>query len=206
MARCWLFGLLVLLSAGLAGGPGVAAAVAAFCQEPAVADAVVVLGASVGSGGRPSPALRARAERGIELLHAGRAPVLVGTGGVGAFPPAEGAVIAQLAIEQGVPPAAVVIENRARSTEESAIFLRQLADGYGWRRLILVSDAYHLPRAAWLFQERGFEVQTACTDASGYRRETLVYQALREIAGVLAYTVTRWLVIPGSAGLGNAGR
>jgi uncharacterized SAM-binding protein YcdF (DUF218 family) len=183
-----LGGSLALAARGVAGSA---------CVEPEPADAIVVLGASVWSGGAPSPALRERAKRGAQLWLEGKAPHLVGSGAVGAHPPAEGAVIASVAVAAGVPAGRIVIEDRARSTEDSAIFVRQLANNYGWRRLIVVSDPYHLPRAAWLFRERGFDVQTACSDDSVYRRGTLAYQAIREVGGFLFYGATRWLVAPG---------
>ena len=192
-----------LLASGLILGLGVglaatAQAIAATpCSEPEPADAIVVLGASVWAGGAPSPALRERAKRGAQLWRDGKAPYLVGSGAVGAHPPAEGAVIASLAVADGVSKGSVVVENRARSTEESAIFVRQLANNFGWRRLIVVSDPYHLPRAGWLFRERGFEVQTACSDDSVYRRHVIAYQAVREVAGILFYGATRWFVVPG---------
>ncbi|MCS6801174.1 MAG: YdcF family protein [Chloroflexota bacterium] len=186
--------LLLCASLGTAAG----AIAATPCGDPAPADAIVVLGASVWSGGRPSPALRERALRGAALWREGKAPYLVGSGAVGAHPPAEGAVIAQVAIAAGVPIERIFIEDRARSTEESAIFVRQLANNYGWQRLIVVSDPYHLPRAGWLFRDRGFIVETACSDDRVYRRETIAYQAAREVAGILFYASTRWLIAPGS--------
>lgn len=193
--RALLSGALVL---GLGASLGMAAGAIATtpCADPAPADAIVVLGASVWSGGRPSPALRERARRGAALWQEGKAPYLIGSGAVGAHPPAEGAVIAQVALDAGVPIERIVIEDRARSTEESAKFVRQLANNYGWQRLIVVSDPYHLPRASWLFRDRGFEVQTACSDDRVYRRGTIAYQAVREVAGLLFYASTRWLVAP----------
>ncbi|MFN8532334.1 MAG: YdcF family protein [Dehalococcoidia bacterium] len=178
-------------------GFGASAVAAASCSEPEPADAIVVLGASVWAGGRPSPALRERAKRGAQLWLDGKAPILVGTGAIGAHPPAEGAVIGRVVSDLGVPPSRVVIEDRAHSTEDSAVFIRQLAGNHAWRRIILVSDPYHLPRAAWLFRERGFDVQTACSDDSDYRRSTIAYQTVREVGGFLFYGATRWFVAPG---------
>ncbi|GIW06621.1 MAG: hypothetical protein KatS3mg060_1426 [Dehalococcoidia bacterium] len=198
MLRRILLAIALLVSLFASLGMAAGAIAAAPCGEPEPADAIVVLGASVWSGGRPSPALRERAKRGAQLWRDGKAPVLVGSGAVGAHPPAEGAVIAQVAVSEGVPAGRIVIEDRARSTEDSAIFVRQLANNYGWQRLIVVSDPYHLPRAGWLFRERGFEVQTACSDDSVYRRGTIAYQALREVGGFLFYGATRWLVGPGT--------
>ena len=80
--------LLRVVATAVVGYLGLAVVVASpSCREPRPADAVVVLGAAVWPGERPSPALQRRIDRGVELWQAGRAPVLVPTGGLGRYPP-----------------------------------------------------------------------------------------------------------------------
>ena len=74
------------------------------------ADAIVVLGAQVHRNGRPSAALRGRVLRAVALYHAGYAPRLVLTGGVGESGVAEAVVMEALAVAQGVPATACVLE------------------------------------------------------------------------------------------------
>jgi uncharacterized SAM-binding protein YcdF (DUF218 family) len=49
----------------------------------------------------------------------------------------------------------VILETRSRSTEENALYAAELMGGRGWRSAILVSDGYHLYRAALLFRRAG---------------------------------------------------
>lgn len=156
------------------------------CREPRPADAIVVLGAAVWPGERPSPALQRRIDRGIELWQAGLAPALVPTGGLGRYPPSEAEVMARVARRAGVPADALVLEPRATSTLTSAGYVAALARERGWRSVIVVSEPYHLLRAGWMFRDQGLEVQVACA-AWGLEPYWRVYQTLREVGGLLTY-------------------
>ncbi len=163
------------------------------CSEPGPADAIVVLGAHVLPNGTPTSALRARAEAGATLMLAGKAAYLVPTGGTLDYPPSEASAIAKIARDRGVDPDRIVMDEWATSTEESAINVRKLAGEYGWKSVIVVSDGYHLARAGWMFRDQGFDVQVACSDSSVYPKRMLVYQSLREVAGLAYYAVIRML-------------
>jgi uncharacterized SAM-binding protein YcdF (DUF218 family) len=159
------------------------------CAVERPADAIVVLGAAVWPGERPSPALARRIERGVELFHAGHAPNLVPTGGLGRNPPAEAEAMARAARARGVPAEALVLEDRATSTVESAEYVAALAERNGWRSVIVVSEPYHVTRAGWMFRDRGLDVQTACA-AWGPEASWRVYQTLREVGGLIVYGLT----------------
>jgi uncharacterized SAM-binding protein YcdF (DUF218 family) len=62
-----------------------------------------------------------------------------------------------LLTRRGVPADAIVLEDASMSTEENALYARQVMDRQGWRTAILVSDATHLLRATWLFSRVGIE-------------------------------------------------
>lgn len=156
------------------------------CDVVRPADAIVVLGAAVWPGERPSPALQRRIDRGVELWRAGLAPVLVPTGGLGRNPPSEAEAMARVALERGVPADAIVLEARATSTVESAQYIRALAERHGWHGIILVSEPYHVTRAGWTFRDQGLDVQATCS-AWGSETSWRVYQTLREVSGLLAY-------------------
>jgi uncharacterized SAM-binding protein YcdF (DUF218 family) len=111
-------------------------------------DAIVVAGAAVWRGGRPSKALTRRTSAGVALWRSGHAPRLVLTGGVGAHGPAEAQVAAVIARQQGVPESALVIEDRSRTTEENARFARELL---GDARVLVVTDAYHVLRCELIY-------------------------------------------------------
>ncbi|MFY1831728.1 YdcF family protein [Myxococcus fulvus] len=124
-------------------------------------DAVVVLGARVLSGGVPSGALRARTEQAVALYQRGVAPRLVFSGGVGVHPPSEARAMLALATRLGVPPEACVLEEESHSTDDNARLTSALLRALGVRRVVVVSDPYHLLRARQYFRLNGFEVLTS---------------------------------------------
>ena len=145
------------------GGPGAPGA-PVDCHNPSAmtepharsadADVIVVLGTAVSESGRPSPGLRARVARGIELYRAGAAPFLLFTGGGRRAMP-EATVMRRLARDAGVPDAALVLEPTARNTFENADRSVAIIRARGWQRVILVTSWPHLPRALLAFRAAG---------------------------------------------------
>ncbi len=153
------------------------------------ADAIVVLGAQVHRNGRPSAALRGRVQRAVALYHAGLAPRLIVTGGVGEAGIAEASVMQALAIAAGVPEIALVIEPRARRTLESARAVGVIGRQGEWRSVIVVSDPFHLWRTMLMFLDEGFSVQTAATDDRYYSERSRRFYRGREMAALFVQTV-----------------
>ena len=122
------------------------------------ADVIVVLGAGLLRGDRPGPALIRRSAQAAELWQRGIANHILCAGGFG-FNRArsEADACAQLLRDAGVPAAAITIEDRSRSTEENALYTREIMEAQGWQTAALVSDGYHLLRAHWLFDNQGIE-------------------------------------------------
>ena len=154
------------------------------------ADAIVVLGAQVHRNGRPSAALRGRVQRGITLYHAGLAPRLVVTGGIGEASVAEASVMQALAVAGGVPEVELVVEPCATRTLESAQAVGGIGRRAGWRSVIVVSDPFHLARTALLFVAEGFVVQTAATDDRYFTARSRRFYRVREMAALFVQTVT----------------
>jgi uncharacterized SAM-binding protein YcdF (DUF218 family) len=155
------------------------------------ADAIVVLGAQVHRGGRPSAALRGRMRRAIALYRQGYAPRIVVTGGVGDAGIAEAAVMQGIAVGLGVPERAIVLEPGATRTVESARAVGAICRTAGWRSVIVVSDPFHLWRSTLLFAAEGLRVQTAATDDSYFSPRSRRFYRLREVAGLVAQTLIR---------------
>lgn len=124
------------------------------------ADAIVVLGAAQYDG-RPSPVLRARLDHGIALWRRGLAPRFVVTGGRGeGDTTSEAAVGRRYALRQGVPDSAIMVEPRGRTTSESLRGVARLLGAAG-RRVVLVSDGYHLLRVRLVAKRNGLEPYTS---------------------------------------------
>ena len=126
---------------------------------------IIVLGGSVDqvvSAGRGRVTLANAAERLTEAVAlARRYPTvpLVYTGGSAALVADIGSEARQartLWIELGVDPGRIVIEDRSRNTAENAAFTRDLLRPNPDQRWVLVTSAYHMPRAMGLFRAAGF--------------------------------------------------
>jgi len=133
------------------------------------ADAIVVLGAAQYNG-RPSPVLRERLNHAADLFHRGVAPVLVVTGGTGTGDTVSEAVVAQryLVGARNVPRRAVIVVAAGRSSDVS---LRAAADTLGdSRRVVLVSDGFHLLRLGIIAQDLGLEASGSPAPNSPIRR------------------------------------
>lgn len=186
--RRWLFVGLGVATFGLSG---LAFVVDRFGQrERAVpADVLVVLGARVLPGGEPSAALRARVEKAVALYRQGLAPRLLFSGGEGVHPPSEARVMLELALGLGVPSEACLLEERSHSTEQNARFSSELLRSLGARRVVVVSDPYHLLRARQYFRLHGFEVATspAFLSERNQRAVDRLYWTVREAAALLVH-------------------
>jgi uncharacterized SAM-binding protein YcdF (DUF218 family) len=127
--------------------------------EPA--DAIVVLGAGVRRDGTLSNSSLRRTIRGIDLYRRGLAKILVFTGPRNRSAHAEAEVRSVLAMQFGVPSAAIVLETTARTTREEADRVAALLRHRGLSRILLVADVEGMRRATAVFQRVGFDVLPA---------------------------------------------
>jgi uncharacterized SAM-binding protein YcdF (DUF218 family) len=115
----------------------------------------VVLGTQVLSGGRPSRTLEARVRHAAWLYKEGRVSLLVPTGGLGDHPPSEAKVMARILREEGVPEDAVLLEDRALNTWDSAGLVAGMAEKLGVRSVVVVTDPLHCVRTVAAFRKAG---------------------------------------------------
>ncbi len=155
------------------------------------ADAIVVLGAALRPSGEPGFALLRRLEHGVAIWKRGRAPWLVLSGGVVGAPPAEAWVMADLARDRGVDDERMVLEDRSRNTFENALYTGRIMRARDWRHVVLVTDAFHMPRALYVFRRLGLDVEgEAVRDRGGESRLGWYGGWLREPA---AFAKSAWL-------------
>ena len=65
--------------------------------------------------------------------------------------------MAEAIVTLGVPPSALVLEERSHSTLENAQFTARLARERHIRDVLLVTSAVHMPRASLLFRDAGID-------------------------------------------------
>lgn len=122
-------------------------------------DYVVIFGAAVRPGGRPSPALRHRIEGALAWVRGHPAAMIMPTGGVGRHGPAEAVVMRRALIDAGVAASRIVIERHGRDTLESVRLCHQLLQERGdCRRIVCCTSTYHQPRCVLLFRLLGYSV------------------------------------------------
>lgn len=156
------------------------------------ADVVVVFGARVYATGQPSPLLADRIRTAVNLYRAGIAPILIMSGGDGTDGFNEARVMRDVAIADGVDPKAIIVDPSGDSTEatvtnvEAILAARTTAPGD--ERVIVVSQAYHLPRIQLAFSNVGRDVLTVpATERQPIRELPLLM--LREVPAFWAYYV-----------------
>lgn len=173
-------------------------------------DGIVVLGRPIStrlSQAHGAPVVDDAADRFFALAKLARQfpnARIVFAGGTGALAggPAEADFVGPLLDDMGVPRERVALERRSRNTAENAAFSKDIAKPKPGERWLLVTSAWHMPRAVGCFRRVGFAVEAYPVDwrtsvgfefrlprsfAGGLGRTDL---AVNEWLGLLAYWLT----------------
>lgn len=154
-------------------------------------DAIVVLGADANPDGTLNTASLVRFVDGAILYRQGLAPIIVFSGS-----PAETTTRARLAQALGIPDSAIVVESRARTTDEESRLIAERLRERAARRVLLVTSFAHLARAARLFEARGLAVSAVPADdvsdsvTKPEERLALLRVVLQELAARAYYRVS----------------
>ena len=145
------------------------------------------------------------------LWRAGKAPIIVVSGGGGPFtggPQVPADAMADLLVEWGIPRDALVLERRSRNTWENALYSKELLDARGIHDVLVVTSASHMTRALAVFRTLGLHAIPAGTDYSG--GATMLYSnplvwlpdvgalrasggVLKELVGIAVYWARGWI-------------
>ena len=129
-------------------------------------DAIVVLGAAQYNG-RPSPVLRARLDHALALYRDRSAPLVIVSGGVGRGDTISEAVVGRrYLLAHGVPEDAVVAQAEGRTTMASMSAVAAWLRPRGLRRVLLVSDPFHMFRLRLEARRTALEAYTSPTESS----------------------------------------
>ena len=146
--------------------------------ELADVDCILVLGCLVKDNGVPSDMLHDRLRRGVELYDMGAAPKMLMSGDHGRTNYDEVAAMKQFAIDAGVPSSDVFMDHAGFSTYESIVRAKEVFQA---KKIIIVTQEYHLYRALYLAQQMGIEAYGVSSDYRNYSG-----QSARDIREVLA--------------------
>ena len=144
----------------------VTVAVTAARDEATTTDAIAVLGAAQYNG-RPSPVFRARLDHGAALYQRGLAPVIQVTGGIGSRDTlSESEVGRRYLMKLGLPGEAAVALPARSSTYSSLESVARWFAGKATRRVVLVSDGFHMLRLKIIATRLGLAAFTSPTPTS----------------------------------------
>lgn len=187
------------------------------------AEAIVVLGGAVKPQIPPRPWVDVaeagdRALHGARLYRAGKAPLLILSGGriewQGGGPP-ESSDISQIVEMMGVPETAILQDPSSLNTYQNAVNVKRILQQRGLNRVLLVTSAIHMPRSLAIFRKQGIEAIPAPTDFLVSEQEVAELQgstgatilnlfpgpeqldrtqrALKEYLGLVVYRLRGWL-------------
>ena len=160
-------------------------------------DAIVILGGMTSPPRPPQLEVEVgdafdRMLHGVRLLRAGRAPILVLTGGVIKYltgsEMSEAERMAQLAVDYGVPAGQLLLEDASRNTYENGLFTARLLRARGWHRVLLVTSASHMRRSMGVFVGQGLDVIAAPTDYTVVDRPFSPMRLLPDVEALRAST------------------
>ena len=140
------------------------------------AECILVLGAGVRADGSPSDMLRDRLEYALDLYRAGAAPKILMSGDHGRKEYDEVNAMKDYALAAGVPSEDVFMDHAGFSTYVS---LYRARDVFQARRVLIVTQEYHLYRALYIAQALGLEAWGVAADPQPYRGQ--LYREFREV-------------------------
>ena len=175
-------------------------------------DGIIVLGGPIDadlSVARGVPVITAAADRiigGATLAHRYPNARLVYTGGSSNLisnDAKEADYATALFQGLGIPKSRLIMERQSRNTKENAEFSKQIVRPKPGERWVLVTSAYHMPRAIGLFRKAGFAVEAYPVDwKTGTKEDLFKYYVIaddglqlvdtgvREWLGLIAYRVS----------------
>ncbi len=129
---------------------------------PTHADAIVVFAGGVGENGKAGGGTPERLNEAVDLYRAGYAPYLVFSSGyVYSFKEAES--MRDLAVAQGVPASAIVLEQRATNTYQNVRYVDDILRDHKSKSILLVSSPYHMRRATMVWRKIAPEIAVTPT-------------------------------------------
>ncbi len=141
-------------------------------------DCILVLGCRVYDNGSPSAMLEDRLKRGVALYNLGAAPKLLMSGDHGRENYDEVDAMKHYAVDAGIASEDVFMDHAGFSTYETMYRAKEV---FGAKKVLIVTQEYHLYRALYVAQALGLEAYGVSADYRQY-----VGQSTRDLREVLA--------------------
>lgn len=137
----------------------------------------VVFGAGLLRNGQATAVLYDRVATAAELYHLGKVDKLLLSGDNRFLNYNEPGAMQAAALNLGVPESALVLDYAGRRTYDTCYRAKAI---FGLTRVILVTQAFHLPRALFICEALGLEATGVSADRRTYRRSSLAWWGFRE--------------------------
>lgn len=145
------------------------------CEKLSDIDCIIILGAGIW-GDKPSPMLEDRLLEGIKLYQNNVSNKIIMSGDHGRKEYNEVKIMKDYAIEKGIPSENIFMDHAGFSTYDS---IYRAKDIFQVKKVIIVTQKYHLYRALYIANQLGIEAYGVGADPRQYVGAT--YRELREI-------------------------
>jgi len=172
-----VLGLLVLLIPRLVTGLYARGKIYSAASVP-VRRVAIVFGAGLWRNGTPTPVLADRVSEAAALYFAGKVEKLLMSGDNRFVDYNEPEAMRRLALSLGVPNDAIVLDYAGRRTYDTCYRAKAI---FQVDQAILVTQAFHMPRAIYLCNRLGVDAIGVESDQRTYGRLSLLYWNVREL-------------------------
>lgn len=183
-------------------------------KDVAKADVVVLLGGMVDPnslrGGRPEFGSAVdRLTASVELLLKNKAAHVIISGGSGLMLQGglrEGEILKKYLVGLGLSADKILADSASRNTRENATESGKIVAAHAFKKIILVTSAFHMPRSVACFRKAGLEVIAYPVDFRAAERSSFPESffpsaqgiddfstAVREIVGLAAYKLAGYI-------------
>lgn len=138
-------------------------------------DCIIILGAGIRNG-KPTHMLEDRLKEGINLFNINVSNRIIMSGDHGKKDYDEVNLMKKYAIDNGVPSENIFMDHAGFSTYESIYRAKEI---FGAKKVIIVTQRYHLYRALFIAKKLGIEAYGVGSDPRRY--VGMVYRELREV-------------------------
>ncbi|HPS32376.1 MAG TPA: ElyC/SanA/YdcF family protein [Anaerolineaceae bacterium] len=144
---------------------------------------VIVPGAGLSADGTPSVPLRDRVQAAVDLYLAGKAQKILMSGDNSTEYYNEPESMRQYALSLGVPDEDIVLDYAGRRTYDTCYRAREI---FGIQTAVITTQPYHLPRAVFLCDRLGINIQGVEVEQSRYVRTRYIFWQVREVFATLS--------------------
>lgn len=140
------------------------------------ADCILVLGAGVAPSGKPTWMLEDRILTSEELYNVNASPKIIMSGDHGRVTYDEVNTMKDYAINDGIPSEDIFMDHAGFSTYDSMYRVKEI---FGAKKIVIVSQKYHLTRALYIAKKLGIEAYGVSADKRDYLAKQK-YRVFRE--------------------------